>query len=265
MKKSILLAALTLTAYTALCGCGKSESSYEPEIEMVAINKVTTSDTTDTAISSATTSTSTTGADKTDVIKVDIIETVPTKNTVVNTTTVQTSIVSIPKPMITSAIKRTTTTGHTTTATKSETTTTAVNTTTSIDTTTKPTTTTTTTVSTEKTIEQSSETTDSSVNSTDRQHLAEIVQHEAGSSWICTYDKAHIVSAVMNRVYDSRFPNTVYDVLTQSGQFSGFYIGSCSPTQDCYNAVDYYFSHSNEFDGSNSWYGNGKYNIFYYQ
>lgn len=97
------------------------------------------------------------------------------------------------------------------------------------------------------------------------QLLAEIVAHEAGMDTINIYDKAHIVSAVINRVYDSRFPNTVYDNLIDQTQFPGFYIGTCIPSQSCYEAVDYYFMHINEFDSCNSWYGTGVENIFYFQ
>lgn len=97
------------------------------------------------------------------------------------------------------------------------------------------------------------------------QLLAEIVYHEAGCSWITEYDKARIVAGVMNRVNDSRFPNTVYEVLIQPNQFTGYYPNSCCPTYECYSAVDYYFSHIGEFDNCNSWYGDGVQNYFYYQ
>lgn len=99
----------------------------------------------------------------------------------------------------------------------------------------------------------------------DRQLLAEIVWHEAGSSWISQYNKAKVAAGVMNRVSDSRFPGTVYDVLTQRGQFTGYWPGCCSPTQACYDAVDYYFQHTDEFNSDNSWWGDGKQNHFYYQ
>lgn len=99
----------------------------------------------------------------------------------------------------------------------------------------------------------------------DRQLLAEIVWHEAGSCWISTYNKAKIAAGVVNRVNDSRFPNSVYAVLTQPGQFTGYYPGCCSPTQDCYDAVDYYFNHTSEFNCDNSWWGDGRQNHFYYQ
>lgn len=95
--------------------------------------------------------------------------------------------------------------------------------------------------------------------------LAEIVWHEAGSSWIGTYDKAQVAAGVMNRVNDSRFPDTVYAVLTQQGQFTGYWPGCCTPTQDCYDAVDYYFNNSSSFGNINSWYGDGTSNHFYYQ
>lgn len=98
-----------------------------------------------------------------------------------------------------------------------------------------------------------------------KQLLAEITYHEAGSDWISLYDKARVVSAVWERVCDLRFPCTVYDVLTQEGQFEGYWPGCCTPTPECYDAVDYYFSHMNDFDDCNSWYGDGYQNYFYYQ
>lgn len=105
----------------------------------------------------------------------------------------------------------------------------------------------------------------SSIDSYSRQLLAEIVWHEAGCNWIGQYDKARIAAGVMNRVNDPRFPDTVYSVLTQAGQFSGYWPGCCTPTDECYAAVDYYFAHTNEFGNENSWYGNGVTNTFYYQ
>lgn len=116
-----------------------------------------------------------------------------------------------------------------------------------------------------KTTTTAAQSSSSSIDSYSRQLLAEIVWHEAGSNWITQYDKAHIAAAVMNRVYDKRFPSTVYDVLVAPGQFTGYWPGSCTPTQACYDAVDYYFAHSGEFDASNSWYGDGRQNHFYYQ
>lgn len=98
-----------------------------------------------------------------------------------------------------------------------------------------------------------------------RQLLAEITWHEAGSNWISQYNKAKVVAGVMNRVNDPRFPNTVYDVLVAPNQFTGYWPGCCTPSQACYDAVDYYFAHTNEFNSDNSWWGDGYQNHFYYQ
>lgn len=105
--------------------------------------------------------------------------------------------------------------------------------------------------------------TSGSVSDYDRQLLAEIVYHEAGSNWISQYNKAKVAAGVMNRVNDTRFPSTVYTVLTAPGQFTGYWPGCCTPSQSCYDAVDYYFSHMNEFNGDNSWWGDGYQNHFY--
>ena len=102
-----------------------------------------------------------------------------------------------------------------------------------------------------------------SIESSDRQLLAEIVWYEAGSDWISLYNKAKIAAGVMNRVNDARFPNTVYGVLTSGGQFPGFTPGYNTPSQSCYDAVDYYLTHLEEFNGDNSWYGSGGQNHFY--
>ena len=97
--------------------------------------------------------------------------------------------------------------------------------------------------------------------------LRKIVSYEYGSDWVPVYEKAKVVNGVMNRVYDSRFPDTIYDVLTQSGQFPGFYTyGTYYMSDSIIAAVDYYFAHPDEFDSSNSWYADGcGYNVFYYQ
>lgn len=97
--------------------------------------------------------------------------------------------------------------------------------------------------------------------------LRKIVSYEYGSDWVPVYEKAKVVNGVMNRVYDSRFPDTIYGVLTQSGQFPGFYVyGTYYISDSIIAAVDYYFAHPNEFDSSNSWYADGcGYNVFYYQ
>ena len=51
--------------------------------------------------------------------------------------------------------------------------------------------------------------------------LCNAVAYEAGSDWIPTSEKAKVAEVIMNRVASLDFPNTIYDVLTQEGQFVG--------------------------------------------
>lgn len=104
----------------------------------------------------------------------------------------------------------------------------------------------------------------------DRRLLAEVTCHEYGSNWVSTAEKAKIVAGVMNRVNSASFPNTVYDVLMQPGQFHGswdgghgYWPGCIEPNQDSWAAVDYYFEHQNEFGSWTSWWGDGTWNYFY--
>lgn len=96
--------------------------------------------------------------------------------------------------------------------------------------------------------------------------LCNIVANEAGSDWISIYDKACVVACVMNRIDDSRFPNSIEEVLTQPYQFSGYYASDCyypTVTDACIQAVDYYFEHSNEFGDYLYFEGNGTNNVFH--
>lgn len=49
--------------------------------------------------------------------------------------------------------------------------------------------------------------------------LARIVWAEAGGSWCYEENRRDVASVVMNRVTSSKWPNTVYDVIHQSGQY----------------------------------------------
>ena len=96
--------------------------------------------------------------------------------------------------------------------------------------------------------------------------LCNIVANEAGSDWISIYDKACVVACVINRINDSRFPNSIEEVLTQPYQFSGYYASDCyypTVTDACIQAVDYYFEHSNEFGDYLYFEGNGTNNVFH--
>lgn len=85
----------------------------------------------------------------------------------------------------------------------------------------------------------SSETTE--VSSSDLVLLAAILQCEAGTT---NYDALLAVATIiMNRVSSSRYPNTLYDVIYQSGQFSPTWNGSLKrvlangPSSLCYQAA----------------------------
>lgn len=97
--------------------------------------------------------------------------------------------------------------------------------------------------------------------------IANVISHEAGSSWISTYNRSQIVAAIMNRVSDSRFPNTVDGVVHQQGQmfdvpyyrvdYSGI---GYEPIDE---AIDMYFSGEYDYGSITSWWGKGVENVFY--
>lgn len=99
----------------------------------------------------------------------------------------------------------------------------------------------------------------------ERELLAEVVEHEAGSDWISCYDKACCVAAIMNRVREGCWGGSdIYSVLTAPNQFSGFYPGYCTAREGAYAAVDYYFANPDEFSTTiTSWSGDGYRNYFY--
>lgn len=92
--------------------------------------------------------------------------------------------------------------------------------------------------------------------------LCNLVGREYGSDYVPIPEKAKVVAVVMNRVNSSLFPNTIYEVLTQPYQFSGYIASdeySYQVTDSVIEAVDYYFAHTEEFgdwlyfEGDNVW------------
>lgn len=63
--------------------------------------------------------------------------------------------------------------------------------------------------------------------------LARVVNAEAGSSWLTDEHQRAVASVVLNRVADSRFPNTLRGVVYQSGQYACTWNGMINrtPTQ----------------------------------
>lgn len=107
------------------------------------------------------------------------------------------------------------------------------------------------------------------ISEQDRILIGNVISHEAGSAWISEYERVCIVAAIMNRVADSRFPNTVDGVLHQSGQFFDVpyyrvdYSGIGFEPID--RAIDAYFNGEYNCGNINSWSGDGSHNYFYHQ
>ena len=72
----------------------------------------------------------------------------------------------------------------------------------------------------------------------DLNQLARLVWQEAGSDGISHEWRRDVAQVVLNRVNSSEFPNTLYDVIHQSGQYSGASrLSSAQPTWDCVSAA----------------------------
>lgn len=67
------------------------------------------------------------------------------------------------------------------------------------------------------------EETETAVNSDELEMLACVIYQEAGSDAICNECRYRVADVVLNRVADSRFPNSIYGVLTQKNQYGSFY------------------------------------------
>jgi len=99
--------------------------------------------------------------------------------------------------------------------------------------------------------------------------IANVISHEAGSSWISEYERTCIVACIMNRLADSRFPNTIDGVVHQPYQMFDVpyyridYSGIGYEPID--NAIYAYFNGTYNCGSINSWSGDGKHNYFYYQ
>lgn len=99
--------------------------------------------------------------------------------------------------------------------------------------------------------------------------IANVISHEAGSSWISEYERACIVACIMDRIADPRFPNTIDGVVHQPYQMFDVpyyridYSGIGYEPID--NAIYAYFNGTYDCGSINSWSGDGKHNYFYYQ
>ena len=108
-----------------------------------------------------------------------------------------------------------------------------------------------------------------SVSESDYILLCNAVAHEAGANSISIEDKAKVVEVIMNRVNSSKYPNSIYGVLTQKYQFTGSStytdLGSFSGkvTDMVREAVGMYLSDPTQFsEGYLSFHGDGVRNYF---
>ena len=71
--------------------------------------------------------------------------------------------------------------------------------------------------------------------------LAKIIWCEAGSDWLTDEHQRAVASVVINRKNDSRFPNTIKDVIYQEGQYGCVYNGMINqkPNQRAYDNAKY--------------------------
>lgn len=99
--------------------------------------------------------------------------------------------------------------------------------------------------------------------------IANVISHEAGSSWISEYERTCIVACIMNRLADPRFPCTIDGVVHQPYQMFNVpyyridYSGIGYEPID--NAIYAYFNGTYNCGSINSWSGDGRHNYFYYQ
>lgn len=66
--------------------------------------------------------------------------------------------------------------------------------------------------------------------------LAKVIYAEAGSNFLSDEWKMCVGEVVLNRVASPEFPNTIYDVVYQQGQYQGArsgYIASLTPSERC--------------------------------
>ena len=104
------------------------------------------------------------------------------------------------------------------------------------------------------------------ISETERVMLCNLVAREYGSDWVSVSEKAKVVAVVMNRVNSELFPDTIYEVLTQPNQFSGYipqYSYTSQVTDSVKEYVDYYFNNVSEFGNYLYFEGDGTYNYFH--
>ena len=70
--------------------------------------------------------------------------------------------------------------------------------------------------------------------------LSRVIYSEAGSDWLSEEFRLCVGEVVLNRVASPEFPDTIYDVVYQKGQYSGVNtakFASLKPGRDCVDAA----------------------------
>ena len=65
--------------------------------------------------------------------------------------------------------------------------------------------------------------TEQKINQEELELLACVIYQEAGGDCCCDDCRYRVADVVLNRVMDERFPNTIYEVLTQKAQYGRFH------------------------------------------
>ena len=71
--------------------------------------------------------------------------------------------------------------------------------------------------------------------------LARLINAEAGSSWLTDEHQRAVASVVLNRIADPRFPDTMYSVIYQKGQYACTWNGmiNIAPSQRAIDNAKY--------------------------
>lgn len=82
--------------------------------------------------------------------------------------------------------------------------------------------------------------------------LAHLIWGEAGSNWISDETQRYVASVVLNRVAHPYYPNTITDVLYQSGQYSCVWTSMFynEPTQRCWDNARYVLENGSQLPES---------------
>ena len=62
--------------------------------------------------------------------------------------------------------------------------------------------------------------------------MTRLVYAEAGSSWLPDELQLHVGSVILNRIANDCFPDTLYDVVYQKGQYAPTWTGAINNTPD---------------------------------